>query len=155
MAKNNRLRTLQRLAEHAEADNARRLAEQLRGLETEERRLSQVRGYLAHYAGSGAGGGPAGSTGSGSRNRVTTVGALRSDRRFVDRLQEAVSSQAGMVDTRRQQLEQQAARWTRARARASALDRFATRLDEREADRRQRREQGMLDEVGMRLRRMR
>jgi flagellar protein FliJ len=135
MKSKSRIETLQRLASHTEADNARRLAERLRALDTEERRLQQIRGYLAEYA-KGTGQAPS-----------MTIGSLKSGRGFLERLRGAVDEQRGTVETQRHQVEQQTLQWRAARARTRSLEKLGERQAEAERERRDRREQSRLDEV--------
>jgi flagellar FliJ protein len=134
MAKRNRMQVLQKLAEHTEAEASRRLAERLKLLGADEKRLEQIRSYLADYSGS-------------PRNTAMTIGALRSNRGFIERLRNAVDEQRGTVETQRHQAEQQAAQWRAARARSLALEQLADRIEQRERQRRDRLEQLRLDEV--------
>ncbi|MEO7385733.1 MAG: flagellar export protein FliJ [Gammaproteobacteria bacterium] len=137
MARRNRIETLQRLAGHTEAESARRLAERLRALDTEERRLQQIRTYLAEYS-------TGGNTGS-----AMTIGSLRSGRGFLERLREAVDAQRGTVETQRQQVEHQTIQWRAARTRTRSLEKLRERQlrDEREVH--DRREQVRLDEIAI------
>jgi flagellar FliJ protein len=135
VAKKSRIGTLQRLASHTEAENARRLAERLRALDTEERRLQQIRGYLAEYA-----------KGTGQGDSMT-IGSLKSGRGFLERLRSAVDEQRGTVETQRQQVEQQTLQWRAARARTRSLEKLGERQAEADRERLDRREQSRLDEV--------
>jgi len=136
VAKRDRIATLQRLASHTEAETARRLAERLRALETEERRLQQIRGYLAEYAQS-----------SHSQPASMTIGSLRSGRGFLERLRGAVNEQRGAVETQRQLVDQQTQQWRAARARTRSLEKLGENLGQAEQERRDRREQSRLDEI--------
>jgi flagellar FliJ protein len=133
VAKRSRIETLQRLAGHTEAENARRLADRLRSLDAEERRLQQIRGYLAEYA-----------TG---QQPAMTIGNLRSNRGFLERLRSAVDDQRGTVETQRHQVEQQTEQWRAARSRSRSLAKLGERLEAKEQERRDRREQTRLDEI--------
>lgn len=135
MRKRSRIETLQRLASHTEAENARRLGERLRALDTEERRLQQIRGYLAEY-----------SKATGQASSMT-IGSLKSGRGFLERLRSAVDEQRGTVETQRQQVEQQTLHWRAARARTRSLEKLGERQAEAERERLDRREQARLDEV--------
>lgn len=147
MAKRNRIETLQRLASHTEAENARRLAERLRALDTEERRLQQIRGYLAEYAQStGQKRGPA-SQDSAGQSPAMTIGSLRSNRGFLERLRNAVDEQRGTVETQRLKVEQHTRQWQAARARTRSLGKLQDRLEQHEQERQDRREQARLDEM--------
>ncbi len=139
MAKRDRIETLQRLASHTEASDARQLAERLRALDTEERRLTQIRGYLAEYA-------QVSGLGSGQPKSVT-IGSLRSGRGFLERLRVAVDEQRGAVETQRQLVDQQTLQWRASRARTRSLEKLGERLGRQERDHRDRREQTRLDEV--------
>ena len=138
MAKRDRIATLQRLAGHTEAENARRLAERLRALDTEERRLQQIRGYLAEYAQSG-----------NSQPASMTISSLRSGRGFLERLRDAVNEQRGTVETQRHQVDQQTLQWRAARARTRSLDKLGEHLGQQDQERRDRREQNRLDELAI------
>ncbi|MEZ5563345.1 MAG: flagellar export protein FliJ [Gammaproteobacteria bacterium] len=134
MARRNRMQILQKLAEHSEAEASRRLAERLRLLDADEKRLEQIRSYLADYSGN-------------KPDSAMTIGTLRSNRGFMERLRNAVDEQRGTVETQRHQAEQHAAQWRAARARSLALERLAERIDQREQQRRDHLEQLRLDEV--------
>lgn len=136
MARRNRMQVLQKLASHTEAEASRRLADRLKLLDADEKRLEQIRGYLADYSGS-----------SQSNPSGITVSALRSNRGFMQRLRNAVDEQRGNVETQRHQAEQHAAQWRAARARSLALEKLGERIEEREQQRRDRVEQARLDEI--------
>ena len=136
MARRNRMQVLQKLAAHTEAEASRRLAERLKLLDADEKRLEQIRSYLADYSGGSHGDSPA-----------MTISALRSNRGFMERLRTAVDEQRGNVETQRHQAEQHAAQWRAARARSLALERLGERIEQREQERRDRLEQLRLDEI--------
>ena len=136
MARRNRMQVLHKLAEHTEAEASRRLAERLKLLDADEKRLEQIRSYLADYSGSSQG-----------NSSAMTISALRSNRGFMARLRDAVDEQRGNVETQRHQAEQHAAQWRAARARSLALERLGERIAERERQRRDRLEQLRLDEI--------
>jgi flagellar FliJ protein len=134
VARRNRMQILQKLAGHTEAEASRRLAERLKLLDADEKRLEQIRGYLADYSGN-------------IQNTATTISALRSNRGFMERLRNAVDEQRGAVEMQRHQAEQHAAQWRAARARSLALERLGERIEQREQQRRDRIEQARLDEI--------
>lgn len=136
MARRNRMQVLQKLAEHTEAEASRRLAERLKLLDGDEKRLEQIRSYLADYSGGSQGNSPA-----------MTSSTLRSNRGFMERLRNAVDEQRGNVEIQRHQAEQHAAQWRAARARSLALERLGERIEQRERERRDRLEQLRLDEI--------
>jgi flagellar export protein FliJ len=143
VAKRDRIETLQRLASHTEASDARQLAERLRALDTEERRLQQIRGYLAEYSQSGGQ--------SGGQSKSMTIGSLRSGRGFLERLRGAVDEQRGAVATQRHLVDQQTLQWRASRARTRSLEKLGERLGRQEQDLRDQREQTRLDEVATSL----
>jgi len=143
VARRSRIDILKRLASHTETENARRLAERLRGLDAEERRLQQIRGYLAEY-GQQSGQDSGQDSGHG---RSMTIGSLKSGRGFLERLRNAVDEQRGAVDLQRRQVEQQTQQWRAARARTRSLEKLGEREAEGERERADRREQARLDEM--------
>jgi flagellar FliJ protein len=147
VAKHSRIEILQRLAGHTEAENARRLAERLRALDTEERRLQQIRGYLAEYGKASGQHRSASPQEAGNSPPAMTISSLRSNRGFLERLRNAVDEQRGTVETQRHQVEQQTQHWRAARARTRSLEKFGERLLQQEQERRDRREQTQLDEM--------
>ncbi|MEZ5565124.1 MAG: flagellar export protein FliJ [Gammaproteobacteria bacterium] len=152
MARRDRIAILKRLASHTESDNARRLAERLRTLDTEERRLQQIRNYLAEYTAT-AGPGGASTNVSAAASAISgsamTIGRLRSNRSFVERLRNAVDEQRGTVEVQRHQVEQQTAQWRTARARTRSLGLLGERQDQAARERLERREQAVIDELAI------
>ena len=138
VAKRDRILALHRLASHTEADSARRLAERLRSLDAEEHRLKQISSYLAEYTESGR-----------TAPASITIRSLRSGRGFLERLCAAVDEQRGTVDYQRQKAEQQTQQWREARARTRSLEKLGERLAAQDQERRDRREQGRLDEISI------
>jgi flagellar FliJ protein len=137
MRHRDRLKTLQQLAAHAEAEAARHLGERQRALAAEEQRLRQIHGYLQDYE-----------RRTGTTGILTSVTALTSGRRFLDRLRDAVGQQQGVVENHRRLVEQQSGQWRAARAKRQALEKLGERRLEAETARREAREQRRLDEVG-------
>lgn len=141
MARRDTLRTLQLLAEYAQAEQSRHLAERMRALTQEEQRLGQITGYLAEY-----------DQQSRAAQEPTSLGALRGRRSFVERLRSAVVQQHGLVEAQRFQVDQHLRTWREARARALAMQRLGERIDAADQEERDRREQVSLDEIGLALR---
>ncbi len=144
MAKRDRIGTLQRLASHTEAESARRLADRLRTLDVEERRLQQIRSYLADYTG-----GPAAGISAKAATGAMTISSLRSNRGFLERLRNAVDEQRGTVEIQRRQVEQQTAHWRTARSRTRSLGLLGERQAEAERERQDRLEQAAMDELAV------
>jgi flagellar export protein FliJ len=137
VTRKNQLQTLRTLAETAERECARILAERRRQLELEERRLEQLRSYLDEYR---APDGPA--------TNGVFADTIRSRQAFVRRICAGIEQQEEVLRSLRQQLDHELERWRDARTQALALDRYADRLDAEADDKAARREQGRLDEVG-------
>lgn len=136
MAKRDRILSLQRLAGHTEADNARRLAERLRALDAEELRLKQISGYLAEYSESGR-----------ASATSITIRSLRSGRGFLERLCAAVEEQQGTVELQRRRVAEQTDQWQAARKRTRSLEKLGERLGAQDQELKDRREQSRLDEI--------
>jgi flagellar export protein FliJ len=140
MRKRRSLASLQKLAEYAADAASRDIVERLRALREEEGRLGQLRGYLGDY------------TALLNDSRGMNVARLRGRRDFVERLNSAIGRQSEVVREHEQQYTRHIDRWRGARTRALALQRYAERLDDIEAERRERRDQAALDEVGRQAR---
>jgi flagellar protein FliJ len=134
------LDSLQRLAEHSANAASRDIVERLRDLRAEEGRLDQLREYLGDY------------TRLLNDGRGMNVTRLRGRRDFVERLHEAIGRQGDVVREHEGRYVQHVDRWRSARVHARALQRFGERIADAEAERRGRREQAELDEVGLQLR---
>ncbi len=78
-----------------------------------------------------------------------TIGSLRSNRSFVERLRNAVDEQRGTVEIQRRQVEQQTAQWRTARARTRSLGLLGDRQDQITRERLDRREQAAIDELAI------
>jgi flagellar export protein FliJ len=141
MARKRPLLTLQRLAQYSADVAARGVGERLGALRAEEERLRQVQDFLDHYEQMSV----TGATG-------LTVGGMLARRRFAARLRDAADRQGHVVTDQEFHYRAQIERWRIARADALALQRFNERTRSRELDRRDRREQARLDEIGQRRR---
>jgi flagellar export protein FliJ len=137
MRKRGSLVSLQKLAEHAADAASRDIVDRLRALRAEEDRLGQLKGYLGDY------------TQLLKDARGMNVSRLRGRRDFVERLNEAIGRQDDVVRDQENQYGQGVNRWRSARSRALALQRYGERLAAIETERRERREQAALDEVGL------
>jgi len=141
MGKARGLHTLQRLAEYGADAASREVGEKLRALRAEEERLRQVQGYLGHYDELLKN--PAG---------PLAAGAMQGRRSFVARLRDATDRQQDVVAGAERSYRAQLEHWRDARAKALALQHFNERARMRAGERRERREQVRLDEIGMRRR---
>lgn len=117
--------------EHA-GSAGRRLAEQQQLLASGEAQLRELETFRDEYAGTLRGG--------------VDVRALLNHRQFLQRINEAIEHQRGVVQRQREALEQERIRWLAAHSRAKALESVAQRFQD--ADRRadERREQAQADE---------
>lgn len=132
-----RLKSVQTLADSLEAQTSREVAERLRDLDAEQQRLHQLQAYLDEYRALPAPG-----------EAGLHVAAMRSRRRFVERIQAGVQHQERLIEALQRQVEDSKARWQAARSRSLALQRYSERLDERAEERQSRKDQAVLDEVG-------
>lgn len=132
-----RLKSVQTLADSLEARTSREVAQRLRALDAEQQRLRQLRAYLDEYRAPPAPG-----------QSGLHVAAMRSRRRFVERIQEGIRHQERLIEGLQRQLEDLTAKWQSARSQSLALQRYNERLDERAQERQSRRDQATLDEVG-------
>lgn len=138
MMRRNRLKTLERMAEHAKAEAARALAARLQRLRAEEQRLAQINAYLGDYQRPPAAG------------QATGVAGLQSQANFLARLREAVKAQHGVVAAERQTSDRMAAHWRDARAHHLAMAQLGERQARQAATAAARREQRELDEIAAR-----
>ena len=135
MTRDNRMQTLRTLAESAEHESSRILAERRRVLDQEQQRLVQLQTYLQEYT--------APESGTG-----LLVDSIRTRRDFITRLREGIEQQKRLLQDLQQQLDQDLDRWRDARSHALALARYSDRLQAQVDEKLARREQGRLDEVG-------
>jgi flagellar export protein FliJ len=140
MRKRRTLESLQKLAEYAADAASRDVVERLRSLRNEESRLDQLRSFVGDYEQ------------LLREGRGINVARLRGRRDFVDRLNGAIGRQGDVVRDQERQYNDNVDRWRGARTRSLALQRYAQRLADIESERRERREQSMLDEVGQQTR---
>lgn len=135
MTERNRLQTLRTLADTAERESSRLLAERRRTLNEEEQRLAQLRAYLQEYTAPESGAG-------------LLVDSIRTRRDFMNRIHEGIEQQEKLLAKLRQQLEHDLEKWRDARSHSLSLQRYSERLQTQVDEKIARREQGRLDEVG-------
>ena len=133
------IETIRTLAETAERESSRTVAERRRILDAEEQRLEQLRRYLAEYGDL-----------SGSNDGVF-IDTIRTRRSFMARIQAGIDQQEQLLRGLRAQLEHDLQQWRDARSHALALEKFDQRLDAQRSQKQQRREQAALDEVGQKM----
>ena len=138
MAKENRLKPIQKLAEREAAARSREVSERLFHLRAEEQRLEQLESYLAEYA----------ALADQATHPALNISTMQSRHDFYRRLTECVAHQQDLVDTLCTQLEHFMDRWNDARARSLAYQKFAERLDAEVVEKTARRDQALLDEAG-------
>lgn len=131
----NNMQTLRTLADTAERESSRILAERRQVMDQEQQRLTQLQAYLQEYA--------APESGSG-----LLVDSIRTRRDFVSRIGQGIEQQEKVLAGLSQQLEVDLQRWRDARTHALALQRYSDRLQTQVEEKVARREQGRLDEVG-------
>lgn len=131
----NNMQTLRTLADTAERESSRILAERRQVMDQEQQRLTQLQAYLQEYA--------APESGSG-----LLVDSIRTRRDFVSRIRQGIEQQEKVLAGLSQQLDLDLQRWRDARTHALALQRYSDRLQMRVEEKVARREQGRQDEVG-------
>ena len=133
------LKTIQTLADTAEAESSKEVSHRLAALNREEQRLTQLAEYLAGYE---------------QKERMDregqSIASIRSRRRFIERLHEAISQQHELVENYRQLHEIEAGRWREARSHSLGLQKYAERIDQQQDLKQTRRDQARLDEIGAR-----
>ncbi len=133
------LRTIQTLADTAEAESSKEVSQRLAALNREENRLAQLAEYLAGYE----------EKERTDRERQS-IASIQSRRRFIERLHEAISQQRQLVENYRQLYEIEADRWREARSHSLGLQKYAERIDQQQDLKQTRRDQARLDEIGAR-----
>ncbi len=131
----NNMQTLRTLADTAERESSRILAERRHVMDQEQQRLTQLQAYLQEYA--------APESGSG-----LLVDSIRTRRDFVSRIRQGIEQQEKVLAGLSHQLDLDLQRWRDARTHALALQRYSERLQSQVEEKVARREQGRLDEVG-------
>jgi flagellar export protein FliJ len=139
MRRNETLGTIRTLADRAEQESARALADRRARLENEEQRLAQLRSYMAEYGEL-----------SGNASGIF-IDTIRTRRAFVDRLRSGIEQQEKLLAGLNAQLENDLQRWRDARSRALGLERFMERRQEEQDLRDNRKEQATLDEIGLQM----
>ena len=130
------LNVVQRLADMAELRKSQQVAVSIASLSAEERRLAVLERYLAEYQEAGA------------KDRQLAIGALRTRSDFIAALSQAVRTQSEQVRQLRLQFEQRLTLWREAKAKASAVERFADRRESQRKQETARAEQTALDDSG-------
>ncbi len=136
MAKPDRLGSIRTLANTAEMETSKIVAERRLALDAEEQRLAQLQTYLTEYAQ------------TGDTQTGLSIDSMRNRRRFIDKIRGGIEEQERVVVGLRQQLETDLANWRDARSHALALEKYQHRQQAEEALRQSRREQAELDEIG-------
>ncbi len=134
------LRTIQTLAESAEAIRSRVVSDQRTALREEELRLEQLQRYRREYQEM-----------SSRSEQGICIHFVRGRRGFVQKLNEAIENQRGVVVRATEQLDTYLTDWRDARAKALSLQKFADRMAMQEGRRIERREQIELDDIGRRV----
>lgn len=139
MTKKHGLRTIQTLAESTETTRSRAVSAQRRKLLEEERRLEQLESYRSEYQAL-----------SSRSDKAVCIHFVRGRRGFVEKLNDGIKNQRGVVARAREQLERHLAHWREARTKSLSLQKFADRLATEDSRRAARREQTEQDDIGRR-----
>lgn len=135
MAAKQSMQTLRRLADNAERESARIVAQRRRQLDAERQRLAQLEAYVADYR-------------QQPGNTGVFIDTMRTRQAFVMRLRAGLEQQRRVITGLDQQLELDLRRWRQARSHALGLQRFSERREREQAVRQNRKEQAQLDEIG-------
>lgn len=130
------LTIVQRLADMAEVRKSQQVAASIASLSAEEERLAVLERYLAEYQAAGA------------KDRQLAIAALRSRSDFITALSQAVRTQSEQVRRLRVQFEHRLTLWREAKAKASAVERFAGRRESQRKRATAKAEQTALDDSG-------
>ena len=130
------LSIVKQLADIAELEKSQQVAASIATLSAEEQRLAVLERYLAEYRGGQV------------AEETLAVDVLRSRQDFIAALDDAVRTQSHQVKQLRAQFEQRLTLWRDAKAKVSAVERFAGRREAERDRARARAEQTALDESG-------
>ncbi len=137
MKRSSRMRTLLRIEEAKEHEEARRFAEQRRLLREKNLKLTELRGYLGEYKDRFA--------------NLTRAGAhaaqIRSSYAFIGQLGDAISQQEKVVSDAERSVEEYRQQWLEAKRRVDILQKTMERMRREETERKQRTEQSLADEA--------
>lgn len=136
MTKSKRLQSLVNLARNDENHAARALGECQKMLDEQAARLDELKSYRREYI--------------GQIQRLSGMGlgieTVLRYRRFVERLDQTIAMQAGMVERIQGECEEKRRAWSAARVKHKSLDKAVARYRAAETRRRDRREQQLSDE---------
>lgn len=128
------------LAEIAELEKSRDVADSLVRLSAERERLALLEQYLQEYAGSTA-------------DEALDIEKLRNRRSFLNALAKAIGDQGASIDQINSVLEQRIANWREARASSKAVSRLASKRARTRRNAEERRQQLEADASGQRTQR--
>lgn len=129
------LTTLRFLADTAEDETSRAVAQRRNLLDAEEMRLVQLKNYLQEYQ-------------ADKEQSGISIDTVRTRRAFVERINTGIEQQARLIEGLRQQLELDLQRWREARSQALGLQRYSERQQQAVDLKQNRKEQARLDEIG-------
>ena len=129
------LKPIRLLADNAEQESSRLVAQRRQHLDTEQQRLAQLKKYFDDYQQ------PAGDEG-------VYIDTVRTRAAFVTRIRNGIEQQERLIAGLEQQLELDMQRWREARSHALGLQRYSERQAQQEELRQNRKEQAKQDEIG-------
>jgi len=135
MAAKHSLKTVRLLADNAEQESSRLVAQRRRQIDAEQQRLSQLRQYFDDYQHPGTGEG-------------VFIDTVRTRAAFIARIRSGIEQQERLIAGLEQQLELDLQRWRDARSHALGLQRYSERQAQQEELKQNRKEQAKLDEIG-------
>jgi flagellar export protein FliJ len=129
------LKTVRLLADNAEQESSRLVAQRRQQLDAAQHQLMQLKRYADEYQ----------QPGSGQGMYIDTV---RTRAEFIARIRSGIEQQERLIAGLEQQLELDMQRWRTARSHALGLQRYAERQAQQEELRQNRKEQAKQDEIG-------
>ena len=113
-----------------------KLADRLRNVDAEEAQLADLHRFREEYI--------------GSDSAATNVAALINRRRFLDRINEAITFQLGQIERQRRLLEEERKSFRKIQAHSHALGKVVQRLTDDQRQSEDRTEQGEADDRALR-----
>ncbi|WP_440224673.1 flagellar export protein FliJ [Dokdonella sp. MW10] len=132
MTRVGRMTQLADLAGDRTDEATRKLAERMRGVEGEEAQLAELERFRAEYL--------------DAEPAATNVAALVNRRRFLDRINEAITFQHAQIARQKRLLEEERKRFLQVQAQSKALDNVVQRLTDEQRRVEDRHDQGEADE---------
>lgn len=129
------LKTVRVLADNAEQESSRLVAQRRQQIDVEKHRLSQLRQYFDDYQ-------------QPDSDDGVFIDTVRTRAAFIARIGAGIEQQERLIAGLEQQLELDMQRWRQARSHALGLQRYSERQAQQEEVKQNRKEQAKQDEIG-------